>query len=406
VLGRFLGAQWLAIAFNGAISFGLSVLIARTFGPQSFGVYAAAISLGGLFSVFVGSGFNQLLQREATRPTPELASLAQRLPGFAFGHALLVVFGFSMVAVVLSPFYHLPTLLAALGAFGVAVMGQFGLSMLRGRGRFVKDAGWQISNRLLTAAGVVLVILLGASQPWQVLTAQAVGAVAFVLFVMAFFQLRPAFKIPVAIYRVVLPFVWLDLATVVYFRSDVLLMKLMGVPNTDVGYYGVAYRIIEAFLLLASPVSLILFRKFRIASGSTEVTIQQVLLPAISAALIGLAIAVSLWFLGDYCISLAYGHDFYPAGRLLGILGISLIFAAANGVLGQAALALGIERSLALSATCAAIVNVTGNLIYLPRFGVAAAAWMTVVTEVVLGAGIASGLYLKWKSTRSVLIVT
>jgi O-antigen/teichoic acid export membrane protein len=90
----------------------------------------------------------------------------------------------------------------------------------------------------------------------------------------------------------------------------------------------------------------------------------------------------------------------------LGILGISLIFAAANGVLGQAALALGIERSLALSATCAAIVNVTGNLIYLPRFGVAAAAWMTVVTEVVLGAGIASGLYLKWKSTRSVLIVT
>ena len=404
MLGRFLGAQWLAIVFSGVITFALSVLIARSFGPELFGVYAAAISLGGLFAVFIGCGFNQLLQRETTRPTPELASLAPHIPGFAFGHALLVVGGLSLLVLALSLFYHLPTLLAALFAYGGAVMGQFGLSMLRGRGRFVKDAGWQISSRLVTAACVVLVIALGASQPWQILTAQSLGAAAFVAFVMKFLQVSPVFRIPPTLYRVLLPFVWLDLATVVYFRADMLLLKFVGVPSAEVGYYGVAYRIIEAFLLLASPVSLILFRQFRIASGSAQVAIRQMRLPALGAALIGLFIAQSLWFLGDYCIALAYGRDFYPAGRLLRILGISLVFALTNGVLGQAALAVGIERWLALSATVAAVVNVAGNLLLLPRYGVAAAAWMTVATEFVLGACIVGGLYLKWKNTRSVLI--
>lgn len=405
MLTRFLGAQWLAIVFNGVVSFALSVLIARTFGPELFGVYATAISLGGLFSVLVDGGFSKLLQRETTRPTPELAAISKVIPEFAFGHALLVVCSSSLVVLLLSFSYHLPTILATFAAFGAAVMGQFGLSLLRGRGSFVKDAAWQISSRMLTAVCVGLAIIWGVSQPWQILTAQFIGAATFVLFVMAFFHVRPAFRIPVSVYRVVLPLVWLDLATVVYFRADMLLLKLIGVPNADVGYYGVAYRIIEAFLLLASPVSLILFRKFRIAGGSADVVIRQMLVPAISAALIGLSIALFLWLFGDYCVALAYGQSFHPAGRLLGILGFSLVFAAANGVFNQAAVAIGIERWCAVSASCAALVNVAGNLVFLPRFGVSAAAWMTLVTEIVLSICVGSGLFLKWKSTRSALIV-
>ena len=404
MLARFLGAQWLAIAFNGAISFGLSVLIARTFGPELFGVYATAISFGALFSVLVDGGFCRLLQRETARSTPELAPISNNIAGFAFGHALSVALGSSLLVSLLSP-HSLPTIFAALGAFGAAVMGQFGLSILRGRGSFVKDAAWQISSRLLTAVCVFLAIVGGANQPWQILAAQFVGAVAFVVLVMALLHVRPIFTIPLGIYRVVLPFVWLDLAKVIYYRADVLLLKLMAVPQADIGYYGVAYRIIEAFLLLASPVSLILFRKFRISSGSVDAAIRQMLLPAALAALIGLAVALILWQFGDSFIAFAYGQNFRPAARLLAILGVSLILAATNGVLNQAALAVGIERWCAVSASCAAVVNVGGNIMLLPSYGVDAAAWMTVVAELVLGAGVATGLFSKWKSSRSVLIV-
>ena len=45
---RFLGAQWLAIGFVGAVSFDLSILVVRTLGPDLFGAYAIALSVGAL----------------------------------------------------------------------------------------------------------------------------------------------------------------------------------------------------------------------------------------------------------------------------------------------------------------------------------------------------------------------
>ena len=400
-LAHVLGAQWLAIVFNGALSFALSVLIARSFGPELFGVYATAVALGGLLSVLVDCGFCRLLQREQTRATPDLAVHAGDLGGYAVGHALRLLLGLAVAVVLLPLPFHMPTLLAALGAFGTAVMGQFGLSLLRGDGRFVKDAGWQVASRLLTAACIVGALLAGADQPWQVLAAQLLGAAAFVLVVLKSLRVRPAFDIPWRLYRRLLPLVWLDLATVVYFRADMLLAKLLGVPNAEVGYYGVAFRILEAFLLLASPVSLILFRKFRIVSGDAEAAIRQVPRPTLAAALVGLAIAFGLWLFGERLIVLAYGDAYRPAGPLLAILGCTLIFAVANGVLNQAALALGCERACALSASAAALVNVVGNLVLLPLYGVTAAAWLTAATEVVLGAGVAGALWSKWKQCRS-----
>jgi O-antigen/teichoic acid export membrane protein len=76
------------------------------------------------------------------------------------------------------------------------------------------------------------------------------------------------------------------------------------------------------------------------------------------------------------------------------ILGCSLIFILPNGILNQAALALGLERWFAISATIAAIVNIVGNMLFIPVYGVMAAAWMTVITEAVLGICVAVGVAL------------
>ena len=298
--------------------------------------------------------------------------------------------------------YHRPTMICALWAFGMAVVGQFGMSILRGRGRFVRDASWQVLSRLLTAGCIVLALCFGATQPWEVFVAQFIGAAAFFCIVTREEGGRPLFAIPFSIYKVSLPFVWLDFATIVYFRADMVLFKFVGIPLADIGHYGVAYRLIEAFLLIANPVGLILFRKFRAGSDSTETTVQQMIVPALAAGTVGAVIALSLWQWGEGFVALAYGRDFAESGRLLAILGCSLVFALVNGVINQAALATGIERWCAISASSAAVVNILGNLLLLPRYGVEAAAWMTVFTEAVLGVGVAWGLYTQWEKVREI----
>jgi O-antigen/teichoic acid export membrane protein len=247
------------------------------------------------------------------------------------------------------------------------------------------------------------VLFWGANQPWQVLVAQFVGTAVFGLFVAWFLRVRPRFVIPPAVYRAILPLVWLDMATALYFRSDMVLLEFLKAPQVEIGLYGVAFRLIEAIILLASPMGLILFRDFRQKSDMPVRMVRQVLLPPMAwAMLAGIGLALLIWFFSDMIISLAYGQAYQGASRLLVILGYSLIFILPNGILNQAALALGLERWLAGSATITAIINIAGNLLFIPAYGAMAAAWMTVLTEAVLCICVAVGVALHcWQSLNA-----
>lgn len=398
MLKRLLGAQWLAIGFVGGVSFVLSVFIARRFGLETFGVYAQAVSLGALMGILIDGGFGKLLIRETVRASPVLARHGPNLHGFAFGHACLAT-AFLALLVVSNPFHlHWPTLLATVGAFGAAIFAQFSMAILRGQGRLMRDALWQMASRTLTAACIALALWWGAYAPWQVLAAQFVGALILLLLLMRKGWVRPVLRIPQEIYAVVLPLIWLDLATVIYFRSDILIFKVMDIPKADVGAYGVACRLIEAVLLLATPVSLLLFRRFRLnREAPGQETIETVVRLAALAGGLGLLVFLLALPTADLFFRLVFGEGFGLAGGLFKVLSLMLVFALANGVLGQGVFALGLDRHYVWTATVAAVFNVAGNLLLMPAYGAWAAAWMTVATEVVLGLGLSAALFVAWK---------
>lgn len=97
----------------------------------------------------------------------------------------------------------------------------------------------------------------------------------------------------------------------------------------------------------------------------------------------------------------AFGEEFALAGDLFKVLSLMLVFALANGVIGQGVFALGEDRRYFWAATVAAVFNVCGNLLVMPAYGVWGAAWMTVATEIVLGAGLLWTLAMAWRRKLS-----
>lgn len=401
MLKRLLGAQWLAIGIVGAVSFVLSIFVARQLGPEAFGVYAQAVSLGALLSILIDGGFGKLLMRETVRVSPSLETHGEFLHRYAYGHALSVmaVLAFLVVVNPLAP--HWPTLLTTVGAFGAVVLANFSMAILRGQGRLMRDALWQIGGRLLTAFFVIVALWFEVGSPWVILVAQCVGTFVFLIILMRRGWIAPKLRIPRAVYATALPLVWLELATVAYFRADMLLFETAGVTKADIGSYGVAFRLIEAFLLLASPVGLLLFRRFRLDSGvATDAVLRQVMRFAAFAGAIGLLVFFAAQPLADMFFQTVFGKGFALSADCFRILSLMLVFALANGVLGQGVLALGSERFYAWTATVAAIVNILGNLVLMPEYGVWAAAWMTVITEAVLSVGLSGALFGAWKKCR------
>jgi O-antigen/teichoic acid export membrane protein len=380
---RSLAAQWGATIYVGVVSFAVSIFIARQTGPANFGEYSAALSVGAVLAIFIDGGMRNLLMRERVRASSHLAHLSDRLPAIALGHAFIVALASSLIAITLFTDKTALALATVWCFFGIVVT-QYISAMLRGEGRLALDAGWQMGHRTLSAVFIVLAIILGFHSPWHILAAWALGAITANLLFPFGLKCRPSFTFRPGLYKVVLPLLWIDLATAVYFRSDMMMLQWLGVPQEQIGQYAAGYRLIEAMILLTAPVGLLLFRHIRLLNKDRRALGRYIPRATALAAILGVTGAAIIAGFAEPIVALTYGSNYTETASLLAILAWSLAFVLPNAFLTQAALALNLERPYVWAASIAAVCNVALNFVFIVRYGAQAAAWVTIVTEAVL----------------------
>ena len=390
---KALAAQWAAIVSVGIVSFAVSIFIARQTGPSNFGEYSVALSVGAVLAIFIDGGMRKLLMRERTRPSPHLMHLSDLLPSIAFSHAFIVALASSLIAIA---FFidQIALALAMVWCFFAIVVAQNISAMLRAEGRLLLDAGWQMGQRCSSAACIVLVTVLGFHSPWHILVAWALGAqIINLLFLFGFkfrpsflfgFKFRPSLKFLPTLYKAVLPLLWIDLATAVYYRSDIIMLQWLGVPQEQIGQYYAGYRLIEAVILIANPVGVLLFRHIRLLNKDRRALGRYIPRATALAAILGVTGATFISGFAEPIVALTYGSNYTEASGLLAILAWSLVFILPNAILTQVVLALNLERPYVFAASIAAICNVTLNYFFIVRYGPQAAALVTIVTEAVL----------------------
>lgn len=383
MISRLLAAQWLAAIYVGGVSFALNVLIARQVGPAVFGEYSVALAAGAVLAIFLDGGMRNLLMRERTLASAHLNHLSDRLPSLAFGHALVASVIASLFAVVLLPEKSVLAV-ATVACFLGVVFTQFVSAMLRGGGRFGAEAGWQIGQRSGSALAIALVLALGFHESWQILVAWALGLLLAGLAATRGLWVWPRISLDPVLYKAVLPLLWIDLATAVYFRSDMVVLQLLGVHQDRIGQYGAAYRLIEAVIFATNPVAILLFRKMRRMGERHHAMGREILRAVVWAGLLGVAGAVLISLIAEPVVSIAYGGQYSESTALLRVLAWTLVLLLPNAVLTQAALALNLERPYAWAATASAVCNLALNFVFVGQYGPIASAWATIATEVVL----------------------
>lgn len=385
----------------GTISFGLSLLIARQVGASNFGQYSIALAIGSILAIFIDGGLRNLLTRERTRISDHLREISPTLPSVAMGHSLIVALLASIICILTLP-NHLQLGLSTIWCFWAAVITQFASAILRGDGHLKKDAFWQLKQRALTALIITAAIAMGFFQAWQLLLAWLIGALIANLFLREGFRLVPSFRAPIVknlkLYRILLPLLWIDLATAIYFRSDLIMLSFFKISDADIGRYASAYRLIEAAIMIATPLSIIIFRRVRLLHVDRAVQSQYVLRSVILVLLFGLLCAALMSFFSTQLINFFYGTEYKKAAELLSILAWMILLLIPNTVLTQTALALNLENDYAITATLAAIVNVVINLLFIPLYGTIASAYSSIITELVLFIGLSFSI---WKKLRN-----
>jgi O-antigen/teichoic acid export membrane protein len=161
------------------------------------------------------------------------------------------------------------------------------------------------------------------------------------------------------------------------------------------GWYGAAYKVVDGLNVIPSSFVLSLFPMFARAgatgslseSGSIRrpdlyhgtVLGMRVLLAA------ALPITVGVTLLAEPIISLFAGPDFLPhAAMTLQFLIWFVPFGFANGLLQYVLIAVNRQHVITIAFIAAAGFNIVGNLLVVPSWGYVGAAFMTVVSELVL----------------------
>ena len=370
--------QWFATLYVALIGFLVSVILARELGVENFGNYSFILSLGLIFAIIQDGGYKTLIFRES------IDNSSHPLIPFAFAHVIFVTILGILILILLEPQYFIE-LLTVFCCMCLVILTSFVSSFLKGRGDFKYDAIWQITIRSLTACVILLVLFFYDNSSITLLFLGWSVALLFVLIwpVMKGILKWPKFNFQLEIFRSSMVFLTIDLATVLYFRSDIVLLEYFGTIKSDVGQYSAASRVIEGLILLATPIAQISFRNLRLKKSKKEFF---TLLYQLLFLMLSIAFFITLigGFYGEIFMLFVFGQEYLHAGQLLPILLFALLFILPNYILTQSTIALNKELFFAKIVLFVAFLNILLNLLVIPIYGAQGAAWTTIFSEGVL----------------------
>lgn len=170
---------------------------------------------------------------------------------------------------------------------------------------------------------------------------------------------------------------------VIYFRADAVMVDAIS-GEAAAGQYGAAYRLLEAFMLISTLVTTVVYpRLSALFHERRSQEFASVLGWSIAAVTgIGVVVAAGLYIFADAIMLILKGDEsFLPAAGALRILALVAPFMCINGLLSISMSASDDQRMLAVFLGIAAAMNISLNLILIPGMSFVGAAIATLVTE-------------------------
>jgi O-antigen/teichoic acid export membrane protein len=167
-----------------------------------------------------------------------------------------------------------------------------------------------------------------------------------------------------------------QISGVINMRLDVWLLPLF-VAAADIGYYGVAANVASAIMLLLGQFAHVLVPVMSNADEQTQAVRARALRLGLTAASL---MGAGLFLIGPTLINVVYGQEFDAAGGLMRILVpgiVALVGAQIVISLLNAAGRPGLGSAVLIPST---IITVVGLLVFLPRYGVTAAATVSTIS--------------------------
>jgi PST family polysaccharide transporter len=180
-----------------------------------------------------------------------------------------------------------------------------------------------------------------------------------------------------------------------YTNASVFILKFF-VNDSLVGIYSAAEKTIRGLKLLSSPISQAFFPHlgYRFKSQPVKESLKQLRDISKPFTLILVTLSIITFLFSNTLMKIVGGKEFMEGGLLIQIMSSTVVLGGLNSLLGVSGLVnLNRQKDFLLGVFVAGITCVGFLLIFIPFGGIKAAAWATVVSEIVLLTVIFSSFY-------------
>lgn len=385
----FANTSWLFVGKIIQMIVGLfvGVYVARYLGPSQFGLLSYAIAFVGLFSAIASLGLDSIVVRELVKTPQKLNELL----GTAFFLKIIgavLMFGAIIIGTQFSgndDFTNLLVIIIASGyifqAFSVIDL-NFQATV---KSRYVVRA--QIIQLFISSGISLFLIWIGASLLWFAIVGIISAVVLASSLVWNYLQSGGrmfAWKFKLATAKALLkdswPLILAGVSLMIQARIDQVMLKQM-IGDSEVGYYSVALRFIEAVafvpIVLRSSLSPAIINAKKISQNLYQ---HRLLNFYRLNFLLFLVVAIPIYFFAEKIVVLLLGAAYQPAGILLSLMAIRLFFANMGVARGQFILVENLFKYSLITMVLGTITNVLLNYFLIPDYKSIGAIIATVIS--------------------------
>jgi O-antigen/teichoic acid export membrane protein len=368
----------------------VTLLIARSLGTTGFGEWSTIFSVSTLVGYFTNLGLSGVAVRfAAAEPERE----ADWIGGYATLTAALtvpaiVVYVAVMQAISTTEEMRIASLILAFG-YLTGVMSTFS-TIFRMRIRNDISTAFVTANTVLWTGAVVVIVankggmvalaaaFLGASLLVQ-------GSQAVLAMRMAPVHLRGSRKTWRAIMRVGIAVGVGTLITVAYARIDQVLVFELAPHRSEAGIYGAVYRLLDTAGFVPIAMMTTMFPIISAAYPSEPDRVRRLVQAVIDyLAMFSLPTLAFSLVASQPLIHLLFGAMYDQGADALPVLMAAFVVICFGYVSGNLVITTDLQRRYVGFAVIGLVVNVGLNLVLIPQYGYIAAAWITLLTNVVV----------------------
>ncbi|MFC1789597.1 oligosaccharide flippase family protein [Patescibacteria group bacterium] len=368
----------------------LLIYVARILGATEYGKFTFALAFVSLFIIFFDLGLSQITTREISREKEKEKEFSA-----IFSLKILLGLGTSFLILIISFFTNFDIVIQKIiwilaACFFVENITEIIVAFFRARQKMEYESLTKILGSL-TLVGVGLIGLFYFPSILNLSYSYLLGAFVALIFALIIFQIKIqkiSFSLDKSIWKKYLIVSWplalVAILSTFYNQIDSVMMGYLG-QFTETGWYNAAYRIIWPTLI---PITLISISFFPVLSKyfkESKEKLQNVWNRQIEVMiLLAFPLLIGGMVLAPKIISFIYDQSFAPSILAFQILiimaGIIFLYSAFYQVL----IAANQQRNIFWAVLSGAIINITLNLILIPKFSLYGAAFSTVITHLLV----------------------